>query len=159
MHKEEDTMSEVVVVGSWCVTTTTSPRLDAHLSWCLLTNFLPVSSVWFHGLRIWSKPLVTPLFWISFPLSQQEIVPLRKICRRPETDYRLQQLHSAANDFANSNQLQKPAPDAAATTPLQQSGASVPIVPTKLKDPRLTSASATSVQPSSNAATVPAGSA
>lgn len=25
----------------------------------------------------------------------EEIVPLRKICRRPETDYRLQQLHSA----------------------------------------------------------------
>lgn len=25
--------------------------------------------------------------------SSQEIVPLRKICRRPETDYRLQQLH------------------------------------------------------------------
>lgn len=27
----------------------------------------------------------------------QEIVPLRKVCRRPETDYRLQQLH-ALND-------------------------------------------------------------
>ncbi|KAF8103677.1 hypothetical protein N665_0186s0045 [Sinapis alba] len=79
----------------------------------------------------------------------EEIVPLRKICRRPETDYRLQQLHSAANDFANSNQLQKPAPDAAATTLLQQSSASVPIVPPELKDPSLTSASAT----------VPAGSA
>ncbi|KAJ4893943.1 SAWADEE HOMEODOMAIN-like protein 2 [Raphanus sativus] len=89
----------------------------------------------------------------------EEIVPLRKICRRPETDYRLHQLHSAANDFANSNHLQKPAPDAAAITPLPQSGASVPIVPTELKDRRLTSASATPVQPSSNAATVPAGSA
>lgn len=26
----------------------------------------------------------------------KEIVPLRKICRRPETDYRLQQLHSGS---------------------------------------------------------------
>ena len=30
----------------------------------------------------------------------QEIVPLRKVCRRPETDYRLQQLH-AVNDAAS----------------------------------------------------------
>ncbi|CAH2053392.1 unnamed protein product, partial [Thlaspi arvense] len=89
----------------------------------------------------------------------EEIVPLRKICRRPETDYRLQQLHSASNDFSNSNQLQKPALDAAAKTPLSQSGASVPIAPPELKDPSLTAAPATSVQPSSNAATVPAGSA
>ncbi|KAJ0264379.1 Protein SAWADEE HOMEODOMAIN 2 [Hirschfeldia incana] len=89
----------------------------------------------------------------------EEIVPLRKICRRPETDYRLHQLHRAANDFANSNQLQKPAPVAVATIPLPQSVASVPIVPPDQKDPSLTSASATSFQPSSNAATVPAGSA
>ncbi|KAE8702287.1 Protein SAWADEE [Hibiscus syriacus] len=27
----------------------------------------------------------------------EEIVPLKKICRRPETDYRLQQLHAASN--------------------------------------------------------------
>ncbi|XVF18761.1 hypothetical protein REPUB_Repub11eG0051100 [Reevesia pubescens] len=27
----------------------------------------------------------------------EEIVPLRKICRRPETDYRLQQLHASSN--------------------------------------------------------------
>ncbi|XP_021683099.1 protein SAWADEE HOMEODOMAIN HOMOLOG 2 isoform X2 [Hevea brasiliensis] len=33
----------------------------------------------------------------------EEIVPLRKVCRRPETDYRLQQLH-AANDMATSDQ-------------------------------------------------------
>ncbi|KAG6793668.1 hypothetical protein POTOM_002883 [Populus tomentosa] len=33
----------------------------------------------------------------------EEIVPLRKICRRPETDYRLLQLH-AANDSAASDQ-------------------------------------------------------
>ncbi|KAJ6894073.1 protein SAWADEE HOMEODOMAIN [Populus alba x Populus x berolinensis] len=33
----------------------------------------------------------------------QEIVPLRKICRRPETDYRLLQLH-AANDSAANDQ-------------------------------------------------------
>ncbi|KAJ0238364.1 Protein SAWADEE HOMEODOMAIN 2 [Hirschfeldia incana] len=94
----------------------------------------------------------------SHDQSEQEIVPLRKICRRPETDYRLQQLHSAANDFANSNQLQKPAPEAAAKAPLPQSTASVSTVPTDVKDPSL-SASATSAQPSSNAATVPAGSA
>ncbi|CAH8391881.1 unnamed protein product [Eruca vesicaria subsp. sativa] len=86
--------------------------------------------------------------------SEQEIVPLRKICRRPETDYRLQQLHSAVNDSANSNQLQKPPPDAAAMTPVSQSAASVPIVSPDVKDPSL---SAASVQPSSNAATVPAG--
>ncbi|CAN7106617.1 unnamed protein product [Brassica rapa subsp. narinosa] len=86
----------------------------------------------------------------------EEIVPLRKICRRPETDYRLQQLHSSSNDFGNSNQLQKPAPDAAAAP---QSSASVPIVVPEKKDPSLISASATSVQPGSNAATVPAGSA
>ncbi|KAJ6754003.1 PROTEIN SAWADEE HOMEODOMAIN-like protein 2 [Salix purpurea] len=33
----------------------------------------------------------------------EEIVPLRKICRRPETDYRLLQLH-AANDSAATDQ-------------------------------------------------------
>ncbi|KAJ9170210.1 hypothetical protein P3X46_018336 [Hevea brasiliensis] len=33
----------------------------------------------------------------------QEIVPLRKVCCRPETDYRLQQLH-AANDVRTSDQ-------------------------------------------------------
>ncbi|XP_022717184.1 protein SAWADEE HOMEODOMAIN HOMOLOG 2-like [Durio zibethinus] len=27
----------------------------------------------------------------------EEIVPLRKVCRRPETDYRLQQLHASSN--------------------------------------------------------------
>lgn len=32
----------------------------------------------------------------------QEIVPLRKVCRRPETDYRLQQLH-AVNDAATAS--------------------------------------------------------
>ncbi|KAF2544816.1 hypothetical protein F2Q70_00023067 [Brassica cretica] len=96
---------------------------------------------------------------LSLTFFLPEIVPLRKICRRPETDYRLQQLHSYASDFANSNQLLKPAPDAAATTPLPQSGASVPIVRPEKKDPSLTAVSATSVQPSSNAATVPAGSA
>jgi len=43
-------MSEVVVVGSWCVTATTSPRLDDHLSLSLypLRFYLPVSSIsWF----------------------------------------------------------------------------------------------------------------
>ncbi|KAJ1442424.1 SAWADEE domain [Sesbania bispinosa] len=33
----------------------------------------------------------------------EEIVPLRKVCRRPETDYRLQQLH-AVNDAAPVDQ-------------------------------------------------------
>lgn len=33
----------------------------------------------------------------------KEIVPLRKVCRRPETDYRLQQLH-AVNDAAAVDQ-------------------------------------------------------
>ncbi|GMH14354.1 hypothetical protein Nepgr_016195 [Nepenthes gracilis] len=32
----------------------------------------------------------------------EEIVPLRKVCRRPETDYRLQQLH-AANESASAD--------------------------------------------------------
>uniref|UniRef100_A0A7C8YSE0 Homeobox domain-containing protein n=1 Tax=Opuntia streptacantha TaxID=393608 RepID=A0A7C8YSE0_OPUST len=32
----------------------------------------------------------------------EEIVPLRKVCRRPETDYRLQQLH-AANESASAS--------------------------------------------------------
>ncbi|KAK6946565.1 SAWADEE domain [Dillenia turbinata] len=33
----------------------------------------------------------------------EEIVPLRKVCRRPDTDYRLQQLH-AMNDAASAGQ-------------------------------------------------------
>ncbi|ESQ48064.1 hypothetical protein EUTSA_v10021077mg [Eutrema salsugineum] len=80
----------------------------------------------------------------------EEIVPLRKICRRPETDYRLQQLHSAANDFANSNQIQKPTPDAAAKAPLSQSGASAPIVAPELKDPSMSTPPTTLVQPRSD---------
>ncbi|KAK8477972.1 hypothetical protein V6N11_058048 [Hibiscus sabdariffa] len=32
----------------------------------------------------------------------EEIVPLRKVCRRPETDYRLQQLHAASNLTSNN---------------------------------------------------------
>ncbi|KFK39173.1 hypothetical protein AALP_AA3G209800 [Arabis alpina] len=87
----------------------------------------------------------------------EEIVPLRKICRRPETDYRLQQLHSGANDLANSNQFQKPALDVAVKNPTSQSGATVPDVAPEQKDPSLI---ATSVQPSSSAAPVlPAGTA
>ncbi|KAK8507408.1 hypothetical protein V6N12_072670 [Hibiscus sabdariffa] len=34
----------------------------------------------------------------------EEIVPLRKVCRRPETDYRLQQLHAASNLTSNGQQ-------------------------------------------------------
>ncbi|KAG7582427.1 Homeobox domain [Arabidopsis suecica] len=89
----------------------------------------------------------------------EEIVPLRKICRRPETDYRLQQLHNAVNDLGNSNQHQIPALDAAAKTPVSQSGATVPIVAPEPKDPSLSATPVTLVQPSSSAATVPAGSA
>ncbi|KAL1325630.1 hypothetical protein HN51_035684 [Arachis hypogaea] len=36
----------------------------------------------------------------------EEIVPLRKVCRRPETDYRLQQLH-AANEAGGATDQQK----------------------------------------------------
>ncbi|CAH8320287.1 unnamed protein product [Eruca vesicaria subsp. sativa] len=107
MHKEGDTMSEIVIVGSWCGTPTTSPRFDFHLS------LLPSN-------------LLTHLLWIFIPAGNR---PLRKICRRPETDYRLQQLHMS--QF---------------------------LVPPDVKDPTLSTASATSVQPSSNAATVPTGS-
>ncbi|CAI9757046.1 unnamed protein product [Fraxinus pennsylvanica] len=32
----------------------------------------------------------------------EEIVPLRKICRRPETDYRLQQIHSGSTASMNA---------------------------------------------------------
>ncbi|XP_023641868.1 protein SAWADEE HOMEODOMAIN HOMOLOG 2 isoform X1 [Capsella rubella] len=95
----------------------------------------------------------------SHDQSEQEIVPLRKICRRPETDYRLQQLHSAVNDLTNLNQHQIPALDAAAKTSLSHSGTSVPIVTPEPKDRSLSATPATSVQPSSNAAAVPAGSA
>lgn len=59
----------------------------------------------------------------------QEIVPLRKVCRRPETDYRLQQLY-AVNEAASAEQ-QKSSTDTfgggalktsipAETTPKQQ---------------------------------------
>ncbi|QCD86577.1 protein SAWADEE HOMEODOMAIN HOMOLOG 2 [Vigna unguiculata] len=34
----------------------------------------------------------------------EEIVPLRKICRRPETDYRLQQLHAIVNELTSVDQ-------------------------------------------------------
>lgn len=39
-------------------------------------------------------------FFIPLYLCNQEIVPLRKVCRRPETDYRLQQLHAAKGSTA-----------------------------------------------------------
>lgn len=44
----------------------------------------------------------------------EEIVPLRKVCRRPETDYRLQQLH-AANDMATCDH-QKTSTDPSTTS-------------------------------------------
>ncbi|XWS52126.1 hypothetical protein CRYUN_Cryun11dG0040300 [Craigia yunnanensis] len=34
----------------------------------------------------------------------EEIVPLRKVCRRPETDYRLQQLHASSNSTLTDQQ-------------------------------------------------------
>ncbi|XVF78652.1 hypothetical protein PTKIN_Ptkin14bG0152300 [Pterospermum kingtungense] len=34
----------------------------------------------------------------------EEIVPLRKVCRRPETDYRLQQLHASNNSIVTDQQ-------------------------------------------------------
>lgn len=65
-------------------------------------------------------------------------MPLRKVCRRPETDYRLQQLH-AMNDATPVDQ-QKTSMDltpvhairvtsAAETVPKQQPSANVAIVP------------------------------
>ncbi|KAG5546170.1 hypothetical protein RHGRI_018370 [Rhododendron griersonianum] len=45
-----------------------------------------------------------PILFLIFVV--QEIVPLRKVCRRPETDYRLQQLH-AVNDSGSVNQQKK----------------------------------------------------
>ncbi|XP_021288058.1 protein SAWADEE HOMEODOMAIN HOMOLOG 2-like [Herrania umbratica] len=46
----------------------------------------------------------------------QEIVPLRKVCRRPETDYRLQQLH-ASNDSASTDQQKTSTDPSTATAP------------------------------------------
>ncbi|CAM9002334.1 unnamed protein product [Rhodiola kirilowii] len=40
----------------------------------------------------------------------EEIVPLRKICRRPETDYRLQQLHAMTESSAPAKEQQKIVP-------------------------------------------------
>ncbi|PNX80545.1 SAWADEE HOMEODOMAIN 2-like protein [Trifolium pratense] len=41
--------------------------------------------------------------YFTYSVVLQEIVPLRKVCRRPETDYRLHQLH-AVNDAAPADQ-------------------------------------------------------
>ncbi|XVF04290.1 hypothetical protein REPUB_Repub05bG0069600 [Reevesia pubescens] len=46
----------------------------------------------------------------------EEIVPLRKICRRPETDYRLQQLHASSN-LTFTNQQKTSTDPATATAP------------------------------------------
>ncbi|XP_019449177.1 PREDICTED: protein SAWADEE HOMEODOMAIN HOMOLOG 2-like isoform X2 [Lupinus angustifolius] len=67
----------------------------------------------------------------------EEIVPLKKICRRPESEYRLQQLRTA-NEAASENQ-QKTAMDPAnvhatkvsgssETMPKQQQNVSIPII-------------------------------
>uniref|UniRef100_A0A6N2N304 Homeobox domain-containing protein n=1 Tax=Salix viminalis TaxID=40686 RepID=A0A6N2N304_SALVM len=68
----------------------------------------------------------------------EEIVPLRKICRRPETDYRLLQLH-AANDSTATDQketgvdpstanAETVAASASETTPRQQHNSDVAMV-------------------------------
>ncbi|TKY66468.1 SAWADEE HOMEODOMAIN-like 2 [Spatholobus suberectus] len=54
----------------------------------------------------------------------EEIVPLRKICRRPETDYRLQQLH-AVNEAAPVDQ-QKTGMDPANVNAMRASAETVP---------------------------------
>ncbi|OMO74933.1 putative DNA binding protein [Corchorus capsularis] len=46
----------------------------------------------------------------------EEIVPLRKVCRRPETDYRLQQLH-ASNDSTSTDQQKSNTDSSTATAP------------------------------------------
>ncbi|KAJ6333142.1 hypothetical protein OIU77_009081 [Salix suchowensis] len=68
----------------------------------------------------------------------EEIVPLRKICRRPETDYRLLQLHAANDPTATDRKetgvdpstanAQTVAASAAETTPLQQHNSDVAMV-------------------------------
>ncbi|XP_062094441.1 protein SAWADEE HOMEODOMAIN HOMOLOG 2 isoform X2 [Humulus lupulus] len=70
----------------------------------------------------------------------EEIVPLRKVCRRPETDYRLQQLH-AVNEVASAEQ-HKSNMDSFAVNSLR---ASVPTLETPQKQHHTTDA--TSVTP------------
>ncbi|KAL6975443.1 Protein SAWADEE HOMEODOMAIN-like 2 [Sarracenia purpurea var. burkii] len=48
----------------------------------------------------------------------EEIVPLRKICRRPETDYRLQQLHAATECGSVNKQKTGADPHTAKTLPV-----------------------------------------
>ncbi|XP_044484745.1 protein SAWADEE HOMEODOMAIN HOMOLOG 2 isoform X2 [Mangifera indica] len=67
----------------------------------------------------------------------EEIVPLRKICRRPETDYRLQQLH-AMNDSGSTDQ-QKSSIDLSTAN-----------------DPKVVSSSAEMMQKQANANVAPA---
>ncbi|KAH9619582.1 hypothetical protein KSS87_008264 [Heliosperma pusillum] len=60
----------------------------------------------------------------------EEIVPLRKICRRPETDYRLQQLHAAneaapATSTSTSAPMNRPTPVAEFTS-TSTSGLTIP---------------------------------
>lgn len=45
---------------------------------------------------------------VTICICSQEIVPLRKVCRRPETDYRLQQLHASNESGAADQQKLKP---------------------------------------------------
>lgn len=55
-------------------------------------------------------------FLVRYDLDQsEEIVPLRKVCRRPETDYRLQQLH-AAKDSTTADQKTVSDPSTAVRT-------------------------------------------
>ncbi|XP_010542298.1 PREDICTED: protein SAWADEE HOMEODOMAIN HOMOLOG 2-like isoform X2 [Tarenaya hassleriana] len=55
----------------------------------------------------------------------EEIVPLRKICRRPETDYRLQQLHNAASEAGNSDRHPRSTPETATKATITEPKASV----------------------------------
>ncbi|KAI3441504.1 Homeobox domain-containing protein [Psidium guajava] len=54
----------------------------------------------------------------------EEIVPLRKVCRRPETDYRLQQLH--ATDSASADQPKTGIDSSTGLTPRTVSSAEMP---------------------------------
>jgi len=69
-------MSEVVVVGSWCVTATTSPRLDDHLS---LSLSIPCGFIYpsapFHGLDHKAKPSSLTYFGFLFRYPSRKSFP------------------------------------------------------------------------------------
>ncbi|XP_057455165.1 protein SAWADEE HOMEODOMAIN HOMOLOG 2-like isoform X2 [Lotus japonicus] len=55
----------------------------------------------------------------------EEIVPLRKICRRPETDYRLQQLHAVGDSAHVDQQKSVMDPKKAETTDVQPGNSTI----------------------------------